>query len=38
LTESVNTVKENAKTLVVVSKEAGLELNSDKPKYMFSIS
>ena len=31
---SVQTVKENAKALVVASKEAGLEVNGDKTKYM----
>jgi hypothetical protein len=28
------TIKENAETLIVGSKEIGLELNADKPKYM----
>jgi len=31
---SVHTVKEKAKTLVVASKEIGLEVNADKTKYM----
>ena len=31
---SVHTVKENAETLVVTSKEIGLEVNADKTKYM----
>jgi len=31
---SVHTVKENAKALIVVSKETGLEVNVDKTKYM----
>jgi len=31
---SVHRVKENAETLVVVSKEIGLEVNADKTKYM----
>ena len=31
---SVHTVKENARTLVVASKEIGLEVNADKTKYM----
>jgi preprotein translocase subunit YajC len=31
---SVHTVKENAETLVVASKEIGLEVNADKTKYM----
>jgi hypothetical protein len=30
----VQTVKENAEALVVASKEAGLEVNGDKTKYM----
>ena len=31
---SVNTIKKNAKALVVASKENGLEVNADKTKYM----
>jgi len=31
---SVHTVKENVETLVVASKETGLEVNADKTKYM----
>jgi hypothetical protein len=31
---SVHTVKENAESLVVVTKEIGLEVNTDKTKYM----
>ena len=31
---SVHTVKENAKALIVASKETGLEANVDKTKYM----
>ena len=31
---SVRTAKENAETLVVASKEIGLEVNADKTKYM----
>ena len=31
---SIHTVKENLETLVVASKETGLEVNSDKTKYM----
>jgi hypothetical protein len=31
---SVHTVKENTETLVVASKESGLEANADKTKYM----
>jgi hypothetical protein len=31
---SVHTVKENAETLVVATKEIGLEVNADKSKYM----
>ena len=32
---SVRTIKENAETLIVRSKETGLEVNADKTKYMF---
>ena len=31
---SVHTVKENAESLVVATKEIGLEVNADKTKYM----
>jgi hypothetical protein len=31
---SVHTIKENAETLLVASKEIGLEVNADKTKYM----
>jgi hypothetical protein len=31
---SVHTVKENAETLIVASKEIGLEVNADKTKYV----
>ena len=31
---SVHTVQENAEALVVATKEIGLEVNTDKPKYM----
>jgi hypothetical protein len=31
---SVHTVKENVEALVVAAKEIGLELNTDKTKYM----
>jgi len=31
---SIHTVKENAKALIVASKETGLEVNVDKTKYM----
>jgi len=31
---SVHTAKENAETLVVATKEIGLEVNADKTKYM----
>ena len=31
---SVHTVKENAESLVVATKETGLEVNTDKSKYM----
>jgi hypothetical protein len=30
----VHTVKKNAETLVVATKEIGLEVNADKTKYM----
>jgi hypothetical protein len=30
----LHTVKENAETLVVATKETGLEVNADKTKYM----
>ena len=32
--ESVHTVEENADALVLPTKEIGLELNADKPKYI----
>jgi hypothetical protein len=31
---SIHTVKENAETLLVATKETGLEVNADKSKYM----
>jgi hypothetical protein len=31
---SIHTVKENAEALVVATKEIGLEVNTDKTKYM----
>jgi hypothetical protein len=31
---SLHTTKKNAKSLVVASKESGLEVNADKTKYM----
>jgi hypothetical protein len=31
---SVHTVKENVESLLVASKEIGLEVNADKTKYM----
>jgi len=34
LSGSVRTIKKNAETLFVVSKENGLALNADKTKYM----
>jgi len=34
---SVHTVKKNAETLVVASKEIGLEVNADKTEYMVMI-
>ena len=34
LGESIHTIKKNAKALVVASKEAGLQVSADKPKYM----
>ena len=33
LGESIHTVKENAKPLVIATKEIGLEVNADKTKY-----
>jgi len=35
LGENVHIIKENTETLVVASKETGLEVNADKTKYMF---
>ena len=35
LTGSAHTVKENAEALLVANKETGLEVNTDKTKYMF---
>jgi hypothetical protein len=32
--ESVHTVRENAEALVVAAKDIGLEVNTDKTKYM----
>jgi hypothetical protein len=32
---SVHTVRENAEALVVATKEIGLEVNTNKTKYMF---
>jgi len=32
--ENVHTIKENAKALIVASKEIGREVNADKTKYM----
>jgi len=34
LTGSEHTIKKNAETLLVASKETGLEVNADKTKYM----
>jgi hypothetical protein len=34
LSRNVHTIKENAETLLVASKETGLEVNVDKTKYM----
>ena len=36
LGESVHTIEENAGTLEVASKKIGLEVNTDKSKYMFT--
>jgi hypothetical protein len=35
LGENINIVKENAETLLDANKEVGLEVNSEKTKYMF---
>jgi len=32
---SVHTIKENTETLLVISKETGIEINVDKTKYTF---
>jgi hypothetical protein len=34
LGDNTDTIKKNAETLIDVSKEVGLEINVDKPKYM----
>jgi hypothetical protein len=34
LEEAYITIKENAKTLIVASKEIGLEVNADETKYL----
>jgi hypothetical protein len=34
LSGSIHTIKKNAEDLVIASKEIGLEVNAEKPKYM----
>jgi len=35
LGEKINTIKKNIETLLGTSKEVGLEINTEKTKYMF---
>jgi hypothetical protein len=38
LGDSVDTIKKNTQTLIYASKEVGLEVNTEKYKYMFAVS